>query len=198
MSHSTPAPLSHREAAERVRAELARRFAELEGWLDAPPATWNARASEGGWSVAEICEHVVLANRFLLLLAQKIAGRGARRAARGLTPPPQASDLSLLAALESREFRWSRPDHMAPGGRIGRGELRTQLMEQREQCSSLTTAVGSGAGALHRIRMTVVGERLDLHQMLGFVAMHLARHLEQIERIAAGADSPRAAREPPA
>ncbi|HVS11436.1 MAG TPA: DinB family protein [Planctomycetota bacterium] len=182
-SSSPLSPQSHRQAAERLAAELSRRFAELDRWLDAPAANWIARAPEGGWSVGEVCEHVALANHYLLLLAQKIADRGARRAARGLAPPAQASDLSILAALGRREFRWSRPDHMAPSGRLERGELRTRLAEQREQCLALATVVGSGAGALHRIRISVAGDHLDLHQMLGFISMHIERHLDQIKRI---------------
>jgi hypothetical protein len=180
---SPPGPQSHRQAAERLTAELARRFAELDRWLDAPASTWSERAPEGGWSVGEVCEHVALANHFLLLLAQKIAERGARRAARGILPPSQASDLSILLALGRREFRWSRPDHMAPSGRLERGELRARLAEQREQCLALATVAGSGAGALHNIRMSVVGHSLDLHQMLGFISMHIGRHLDQLDRI---------------
>jgi hypothetical protein len=183
-SSSPLSPQSHRQAAERLAAELARRFAELDRWLDAPAAIWSAHAPEGGWSVGEVCEHLALANHYLLLLARKIADRGARRAARGILPPSQASDLSILFALGRREFRWSRPDHMAPCGRLERGELRARLAEQRERCLALAGQVGSGAGSLHRIRMSVVGERLDLHQMLAFLVIHMGRHLEQVERIA--------------
>jgi hypothetical protein len=169
-------------AASRRRLE-----AEFEGlavWLDAPEALWLHRPTPERWSAAEIVEHVALANHFLSLLAEKIATKSRTRARRGDRAPETPSELGHLDALADREFRWRHPEHMTPTGAPSRVELRERLAAQRALLLPWLDEFGRGEGALHRIRISVVAgdDRLDLYQLLHFIALHIARHRAQLER----------------
>jgi DinB family protein len=173
----------------RLAVELRDEFDALLEWLDVDESVWTRSAAEGGWSVAEIAEHLALANHFLLILARKIQEKSLARRARGVPVPETPPRLEHLRAIAERSFRWQHPPHMAPSGNLGREELRRRLSGQRDACLGMLASAPAGEGSLHRIRLSVapVGEadaRLDLYQFLCFVGLHIRRHRAQMERIA--------------
>jgi len=173
------------EPADWIRAlsaALELRFDELERWIELPEPLGSARPAREAWSPQEIVEHVVLMQRFVLLLTDKIAARARRRLAAGARPPAQPSDFSILEELAAPTFRWSHPVHMGPTGGVAREDLLRELTSQRERCLAYLGRMPHGEGALHTIRMSVVGRRLDLYQYLALIELHLARHLAQLER----------------
>jgi hypothetical protein len=99
--------------------------------------------------------------------------------------------LEGLRAVSDPSLRWAHPEHMTPSGRVTREELRARLAEQAAECARLLRELPSGEGHLHRIRMSVLpGEnRLDLYQYLAFLALHSARHREQMQRNARALDA---------
>jgi DinB superfamily len=190
------------EAIAARAASLERSFRALEPWLELSEPGWSTRPAPDSWSPAEIVEHLALMQHFVLLLAEKIAARGLRRSAAGAALPTTPSDVSKLQQLAQHHFRWTHPEHMTPRGGRARDELRRELDEQRARCLDLLRRTPRGEGALHRVRMSVVGERLDLYQFLALVDLHLERHLAQLERAAAalnartGAPRPRSSDAP--
>jgi hypothetical protein len=166
-------------------ASLERHFRALEPWIALPEPAWSTRPAPDSWSPAEIVEHLERMQHFILLLAEKIAARGVKRSAGGAALPTAPSDVSKLQELAQHRFRWNHPEHMAPRGGRARGELRRELDEQRMRFLDLLRRTPRGEGALHKVRMSVVGERLDLYQFLALVDLHLERHLAQLERAAA-------------
>jgi hypothetical protein len=175
-------PETWREALPRLARRLDRAFAGIDERLDLAESLLGTRPARGAWSALEIAEHVVLANHYLLLLAGKIAERGIARARRGERIPEVASDWGSLDAIASREFAWTSPEHMVPSGGATARELRALLSEQRRRCASILHRTRRGEGALHDVAMSVVGSRLDLYQLLAFVALHLERHAAQMHR----------------
>jgi hypothetical protein len=147
------------------------------------------RASERAWSNLEIAEHVVLVNRYLLILADKIASKSRRRAGRGeasigsaaIGAPPR---LDALEKLASSAFEWHAPAHMIPTGALSSAEIDEQLRAQHAHCAELLASMPNGEGSLHRIRMSVVGgdDRLDLYQFLAVIALHMERHARAMRR----------------
>ncbi|MCE9593430.1 MAG: DinB family protein [Planctomycetes bacterium] len=172
------------ESVTALRGRLDAEFAGLSAWLEVDEELWSLAPGPERWSAAEIVEHVALANHFLSLLARKIAEKSRARAKRGERAPDEPSELRHLDALAGRDFRWRHPEHMTPTGTPSRSELRERLTQQREQLLGLLDALPAGEGALHRIRISVVGDddRLDLYQLLHFIALHLARHCAQLAR----------------
>ena len=163
--------------------DLRRRL--RSAWSELDRALVDAAAGRHvgpGWSPLEIGEHVVLADHYLLLLARKIADKARARTRRGEPPPTSPSRCDALEKLAARDFRWSSPDHMLPTGRLALAEVRARLGEDLARCESLLAEFPAGEGALHRIRMSVVDERLDLYQFLCLIALHAERHAAQVRR----------------
>lgn len=162
---------------------LQREFEALIATLGEPEEALRHRPTRGSWSALEVAEHVALANHFLGLLGRKLAAKGSARRARGATPPSAPSALAHLDALATRSFRWAHPRHMTPTGTARPAELAARLEAQREELRRHLVELAGGAGALHRIRISVVDgdDRLDFYQWLHFVLLHVARHRAQIE-----------------
>ena len=171
-------PESWPDACARLASRLARAFEGIDRRLRRrPPA-----ARGEGWSAEEIAEHVVLANHFLLLLAGKIAAKGVARRDRGIPLPREASGFEHLERLAARDFAWETPEHMRPTRSVTASETAAILSEQRRRALRLLARTRDGAGALHSISMSVAGARLDLYQLLAFVALHMERHARQMDR----------------
>lgn len=183
------------EIAELAR-DVAAEFELLARWLDSPDELWTFRPTPDAWSVGEILEHVTLANHFLLILAHKLAETSKRRAERGDVVPSTPLALEGLRAVSDPSLRWAHPVHMTPTQSVTREELRARLTTQSAECARLLRELPSGEGHLHRIRMSVLpGEnRLDLYQYLAFLALHSARHREQMQRNARARDGDHRAR----
>ena len=182
MSHETDA--IGRVAGVHRRIETA--FAQLDSALIAAEPRIAERAlSVSPWSPLDVGEHVTLANRFLLMLAEKCARKSAAKLARGETADSGGAELEQLDRIATREFRWDAPEHTLPTGAIGLDAVRTTLSEQREEALALLDSVSPAAAGLHTIRMTILNPdaRLDLNGFLAFIALHTERHAAQVRRI---------------
>jgi hypothetical protein len=165
----------------RLDARLARGFEELDRRLDASDGSLEFAPGADGWTIHQVAEHVALANRFLLILVAKLAERSAARAAPDPQPLPHVEHIERLA---THAFRWESPAHMLPAHVRPAAELRAELARQAARCRALLHALPAGHGTQHRIRMSVVGDdaRLDLYEYLHVIALHVERHVRQIER----------------
>lgn len=173
-------------AIAALAAELERTFGALIERCRADATALSRRSdsasTSGPWSGLEVLEHVALTDRFLLLLADKIADRCRRRLARGLPWPTSVARFELLLPLTDRAFTWTAPAHMRPTGGVTPTACGEALARDLGRCRALLAEFPAGEGTLHRIRMSVVDERLDLYQYLALVALHARRHLGQLER----------------
>ncbi len=142
----------------------------------------------GGWSALEVLEHVALTDRFLLMLADKIARKSLARAARGAAWPASRPSFAHLEHIAGRELEWRAPEHMRPTGALELGTIARTLESDRAQAIALLEQCPDGLGTLHRIRMSVVGgedDRLELYQYLDVLRLHAERHARQIDRVLA-------------
>lgn len=168
--------------------DLSRRlrsaFTAARCWLDVPAALLDYRPPDAGWTVREICEHITLADRHLLILAGKIRDKSRRRVLAGRQGAGSPAGFEHLEALARRELVWRHPAHMTPTGIPDRDELARRLDADLAACLALLREMPGGEGCLHHIRMSVVpgDDRLDLYQYVAIIALHVERHLEQMER----------------
>ena len=180
--------MSWEATIQDLSLRLQRAFGAARTWLDVPDRLFDHRPPDGGWSVREICEHLTLADRYLLILAGKIRDKSRRRALAGQSVTKSPPRFEHLETLARRELAWTHPAHMTPAGRLDRAELDRRLGADLEACLALLREMPAGEGSLHRIRMSVVpgDDRLDLYQYLTVIALHVERHLEQLRRNRAG------------
>jgi len=180
-SLSTPWPA----AIAALRGRIDAVFVALLERSRLDEARLRARPEGVGWSGLEVLEHVVLTDRFLLLLADKIARKSLARAARGASWPVSAPSFAQLEHVAGREFAWRAPEHMRPTGGVELGALARELESDRARAFALLEQCPHGLGTLHRIRMSVVGgedDRLELYQYLEVLRLHAERHVRQIDR----------------
>lgn len=166
------------EATAAVSAVLHETFEALESWCAHPHLD---RRPPAGWSGREVLEHVHQVDHYLFLLADKLARKSAGRAARGEAWPAREACFSVLAALT--EGAWPHPEHMTPRGGVAAEQLAADLAGDRARAEALLAGATAGEATLHTIRFSVVDARLDLVQVLAFVAVHGRRHLRQLERL---------------
>ncbi|GAB2951546.1 hypothetical protein GCM10027048_15670 [Hymenobacter coalescens] len=173
-----------------IRRALSEAFTRLDQWFEHPEAERSYRPRNGGWTIAEVLEHVGLTNHFLLILIDKGAAKALKNQA-GLNLATelqgyQFSDPRLDEIGLHKSFEWMRPAHMEPTGTQPLGEVRRQLREQLAHCHRVLDALPNGEGVLYRTTMSVndLG-KIDVYQYVYFLARHAERHLTQLARIQA-------------
>jgi len=179
--------LDARSRAAEVRRRMESAFANLDSALFSAGGRVNERASAiSPWSPLDVAEHVTLTNHFLLKLAEKGARKSARKLIRGDAAPMKGRiGVDQLESVASHDFRWEAPEHMLPRGAVTLEAVRATLATQCRQSLSLIDMLPAGEGTLHTIRMTVLGPdaRLDVYELLVFIALHAERHTAQVRRI---------------
>ncbi len=181
-------------AIAALRAGLTDAFEALRARTERAEDLLRYRPGPGSWSALETLEHVHLTDRYLLVLADKLAQKSRSRAARGQVWPVHGPRFEHLGHLAGRELQWRAPEHMEPTGAVSAATVRETLRQDWSRAMDLLDTTPAGMGTLHRIRMSVVGgddDRLDLYQYLEVLRLHAVRHIEQIDRALASASVPR-------
>lgn len=166
----------------RLAAECAAELAGLERICVEDAIERGTCPAADSWSRIEVLEHVAIVNRYLLLLAAKLAAKSARRAARGDAWPSRAPDLEALASIETDATPWQAPEHMLPTGSVPAAAVARELAAQRAAIAALLARVPSGQGTLADARMSHLGEgaRLDCYGMVEFLRRHARRHRRRL------------------
>jgi hypothetical protein len=157
-------------ANEEVRRRLV---ARVEG-----AGEGQERAPEGGWSVAEIIEHLSIAEpgitRAIERLLEPADGKGAEGTSQPFVP------FSLDEQAEQARGKIEAPEFLRPTG-LPLAEGLARLKESRSVLAALRLRFES-ADYSQRFPHPAFGP-LNAAQWLAFIGMHEERHLRQIERI---------------
>lgn len=160
---------------EEKRRELMSSFEGVDG------ERLCRQAAPGGWSVAQILEHLrIVESNVAQLITKRVAkakeaGIGQEKSTASVLPSFEPHRATLEAAvLSAPEILQPRPD-------IDISEALEGLESSREALRA--AAVSANGLSLGEIKHThrVLGD-LDLYQWLIFVGHHEARHKKQIER----------------
>jgi hypothetical protein len=160
---------------EEKRRELMSSFEGVDG------ERLCRQAAPGGWSVAQILEHLrIVESNVAQLITKRVAkakeaGIGEEKSTDSVLPSFEPYRVTLESAV------LMAPDVLQPRPDIDISEALDGLESSRE---ALRAAAGSANGLpLGEIKHThrVLGE-IDLYQWLIFVGHHEARHRKQIER----------------
>jgi hypothetical protein len=170
----------------KINRELISAFAMLDSWFDRDEGILQNK-NTGRWSIADTLEHVMLTNHYLLILIEK-GSKKALRAALEKDLTAMLADYRLdSAALEQvgepGVFHWHRPEHMEPSGTRPLAEVRAELRQQLYRCLCQLDLLCHGQGIAYRMTMSVnqLG-KLDVYQYIYFLALHVKRHLSQMEK----------------
>lgn len=171
-----------------IRNELIRSISALDEWFDKDEPLLDHRPAGGEWNVRELLEHVMLTNRFLLILIDKGSSKALRLEYNGdyseLLEDYCLENASMLEIGIHKSFDWHRPEHMAPTGQMRLDEVRDEIRDQLNRCLIHLELLENGQGLLFKTTMTINGlGKLDVYQYIYFLAMHVRRHLQQLEGI---------------
>ena len=170
----------------KLNRELIGSFALLDSYFDRDEKF--LRASNGNkWTTAQILEHVLLTNHYLLILIEKGAHRAKALALENdFSSTIRSYELESPALLEigiHKSFEWENPAHMEPKGDLPLGEIRSGLRDQLHSCLCTLDSIGRGEGVLYKTTMTVNNlGKLDVYQYIYFLTLHIKRHLGQLEK----------------
>lgn len=158
------------DAADRVRRDLVR---ELEA-MD--PALLGARPRPGKWSIQEIVEHLVLAERAFL--------KGLER---GTPPGPRSLKHALAYPMVMFILRWDIPVKvpsraMVPTGERGFAELR-EAWDANHRALREFVAGLDPASARRPVTVHPVAGPMDARRAVVMLDVHLRRHARQIRRL---------------
>lgn len=173
----------HPRLAELVNYASAQREVLLTAVSRVPEPFRQHRAEAGGWSVAEVLEHLHRVERGITrLLVHNLE----RAKAGGIGPELEVD--SVMASLDRfqvtrRGVPISAPEPVRPRGELSAAEALAALTDSRHALlSALDAADGLALGTI--IHSHPLLGSLDLYQWVLFVGQHEARHAAQIEEIA--------------
>jgi len=170
----------------RIKTEMFITFNEVMKWFNADEKLLHYKPKDGGWSIAEILEHISLTNFYLLILIRK----GSLRALEN------SRDNSYKSFLETYEFdwdkmqligmpdafNWSHPEHMEPQNKTALGDVRRTIKHQLTQSLFYLDELKNGEGIMHKSATSVAGiGKIDVYHHVYFLVQHAKRHLLQIK-----------------
>ena len=154
----------------------------VEGLTD---EQWTFKAAPERWSVAEVAEHIVLADALLFETATK-----------SLTGPSDPKWEAILTktdllrrALPNRSTKVDAPAAIKPQHGLARQQLIARFKEQRARALAYAQETEAPLKA-HTAANPFFGP-LNAHQWLIYIPLHHLRHNQQIAEVKTSPDYPR-------
>lgn len=170
----------------RIRFDITNSFALLDKWFDQDARLLHYTPAGGGWAAAQILEHVMLTNHYLLILIEKGCAKALKNAETMKVEfngnMESLSRQELLDIGVPKSFRWERPEHMKPQGNVALPEIRLTIKTQRDLCLHCLDRLRNGEGLLYETTMTVNNlGKLNVYEYIEFLTLHMVRHIKQLE-----------------
>ncbi len=148
-------------------------------------AQWNFKPGPDRWSVAQVMEHIALAEDYLrgfvvdqVLKAPAAPDRDVKK-----------TDEMVLAMIPDRSQKFQAPEPLRPTNKFGTPEeTRKHFLESRAKTEALLKDTPDLRE--HAID-SPMGQKLDGYQWILFIAAHSDRHTKQIKEVEADPNFPR-------
>jgi len=134
---------------------------------------WNYKAAPDRWSIAEVLEHLVLAEQTIFNFA--LTGLSSTVAA----PETPVKDEELIARAKDRSQKATAPEILKPSGKWKAGQDLVSEFKLRRNYNEIWLRDTAQNLRGHYLK-TPTGSVLSVYQMLVFVPAHTERHLQQI------------------
>lgn len=148
------------------------------------PETINRRPPDGGWSIAEVLEHLIVsADSYLSRMRPLIHASGTRVDTNAMWKP------SLMGGLLTASMRSPRkmpaPRRYKPGP-SPRPRVLEEFLRRQDEVGRLVTEAGTTDWRRVRMRSPVLPIiNMNLGDALTVLVVHAERHAAQIERVKA-------------
>ena len=179
-------PISQGDREFGMSALHASRKLFLDSVAGLSEAQLNFKPAPEKWSIAEVAEHIALAEQFIFQASQAALKTPAREP----MPDPRKTDEKILAAVPDRSVKATAPAPLQP---------QHHFKSTAEAVAAFTTArdahikyLNDTEDALreHFLKQPAIGE-LDAYQWILLMAAHTERHVGQINEVKASPDFPK-------
>lgn len=172
----------YREALLESNHAVIRRIREAVSGV-APDALLR-RPATGGWSIAEVLEHLIVSADSYLDLVRPVIKRGNGGDGQSARWRPSIMG-GLLAASLRNERKLPAPSMYKPGPNP-RPKVLEEFVRRQEEVSRLIADAGDMDWRRIRLRSPVLSWlRMNLGDALTVLVVHAERHAAQIERVKA-------------
>ncbi len=151
------------------------------------PAQWIYREAPGRWSVAEIVEHLALAEDVLFENVRRVMKEGPGRPERDY----QGTDRMVLTLIPDRSNKATAAAPTVPAGRWTPSGALDQFRMRRARTVEFLRSTGE---LREHVSDGPLGQPMDAYQWLLFIAAHTERHSRQIAEVMAQPGFPGGAR----
>ena len=169
-------------AVATIRTELTSTFNRMLDVFAVREDVLYYQPSNGGWSIYQVLEHVMLADHFLLRIVNKQAERAVQLAGMVNKRNTQsyALDRNKLIRMElAGSYIWVPQRYTEPAGDIPLLQIKMTLHDQLSESLKLL----SDSKVLEAIETTYVAGKIDALHYMYFLVQHMQRHLGQVERL---------------
>ncbi len=147
-------------------------------------AQWKFKAAADRWSVAEVVEHLALAEAFLMqLITERVMKAPAGAPDRNV----KEIDAFVLATIPDRTNKAQAPGPLVPTGRWTPKEALDRFLQSRDKTIEFTK---STPDLREHVIDSAVGKPLDAYEWLLFIGAHSKRHTAQIKEVKADPNFP--------
>lgn len=167
------------DSIDETRARLRERVSQLSAVQE------NFRPASGGWSVAEIVEHLAILEERLLglmnVMVSKVEKTGPQDGGAGFQFKPVTLE---QFAERSRREKYTAPETAQPQGGVSINDSLERMLKSRATLHELRPRLEANDLSAARYPHPAFGP-LDLYQWLVMIGFHEERHLRQIEALLA-------------
>ena len=161
--------VNHLETTRKALADATSGLSEVQ---------WNFKSGPDRWSVAQVSEHIALAEDFLFKMVTEQVMKAPAPADR--KEPAAEIDAFILAAIPDRTNKAQAPAPLVPTGRWTPAETLQHFQESR--ATTLKFAKTTSDLRDHAID-SPFGKKLDAYQWVLFISAHCERHIAQIKEV---------------
>ena len=177
--------LSEQDRRQGLKYMAQTRDAVLEAARGLSEAQWRFKPAPDRWSIAEIVEHIALAEDFLFAnvtdrVMKHSAGNGDRDNA--------MLDRMVLTVIPDRTNKATAAEPLRPTGRWTPAAAIAHFTESRARTAAF---LKDTAGLRDHVMDSPIGQPLDAYQWLLLSAAHCERHTRQILEVKAHPGFPR-------
>jgi hypothetical protein len=171
-----------------LKRDIIQAFALADEWFDRDTTLLQHLPAQGGWSAAQVLEHIVLTTRYLLIRIEEGKLKALQQPgyeSRAELENYSLTQLSLEEIQDPTSFLWDLPAHRVPAG-IPLTQVREEFRDQLDHCLCTLELLRHGEGVRYKMTPSVNNlGKVDVYQYLYFLALHIRRHLEQLRNIEA-------------
>ena len=166
-----------------VAAYLAETRAEvLRAANEVPVAAWSDTPDDGGWSAAQIVDHLRIVEHGIVRLMQKLVPAARAEGLACETDTSSVIDTAFIARTMDRSRRIEAPPRVMPTGAPDRDTaLAAMHAERAGLLAAMADADGLALGSLEWAHPALGA--MDLYRWLVFVGAHEARHAAQLRAL---------------